>query len=172
MEGCSRTFHTVAERRQHLYDQHCYPRGFDYETMHLGRRQGQHRPEEEFRHTAPHRPQSMYAAAGSAAGTSQQELVRSAHQEPTAHDPTAKSADVVQKDRPSDGGEAVRSATEQEHKQPAGRKCPDDASMEVDELAGGMSRLSTAAGNLAFVPRSVTFGRQGKQGLARGSGIS
>ncbi|KAK9902018.1 hypothetical protein WJX75_001343 [Coccomyxa subellipsoidea] len=163
VEGCSRTFHTVAERRQHLYDQHCYPRGFDYETMHLGRRQGQHRPEEEFRHTAPHRPQSMYAAAGSAAGTSQQELVRSAHQEPTAHDPTAKSADVVQKDRPSDGGEAVRSATEQEHKQPAARadvrRMRQRRRIVVDPLA--TTEEAAESKQLGKLSRELEKGRKG-----------
>ena len=36
VEGCNKRFATAAERRQHLADFHRFPRGFYYDSIHLG----------------------------------------------------------------------------------------------------------------------------------------
>ena len=36
VEGCNKRFATPAERRQHLADFHRFPRGFYYDSIHLG----------------------------------------------------------------------------------------------------------------------------------------
>ena len=36
VEGCNKRFTTPAERRQHLADFHRFPRGFYYDSIHLG----------------------------------------------------------------------------------------------------------------------------------------
>ena len=166
VEGCNKAFHTSAERGQHLHDQHCYPRGLHYETMHLGRRQGQHRPEEEFRRTAKSRPNSMDATGDSAADNDQRGLIGRESQRcegsPAGHS-------FLQADRPSESAGDVQPPVKTDQETTTDQGCPGEDAMEVDELTSGMSRLSTASQHMAFVPRSVSFGRRGKQGLARGS---
>ncbi|CAL8466126.1 g5662 [Coccomyxa elongata] len=65
VEGCAKTFHSPADRRKHLWDQHCYPRDFNYHLMHLGKHQGQYGPRKEPQHLVPAILESMEAVTES-----------------------------------------------------------------------------------------------------------
>lgn len=145
VEGCAKTFHSPADRRKHLWDQHCYPREFNYHLMHLGKHQGQYGPRKETHHLVPGILESMEARVHDAQSKGQQHQVS-----------TTESGKATQSSMHMYVQESGQSLETLE-KRPGG-----DSAMDIDDLAHGLSRLATASRNMSHVPRSITFGRRGK----------
>lgn len=138
VEGCGRTFHTPADRRKHLYVQHCYPREFNYHLMHLGQHQGHHGSRKGSHKSFPAVPESMEAVSESQHQGSKE----------SGKAPKSTMHMCVQQDRESD---------ELVDDRPRG-----DTAMDIDDLTRGLSRLGPTSRNMSFVPRSISFGRRGK----------
>ena len=73
VEGCNKRFTTPVERRQHLAEFHRYPRGFYYDSIHLGPRptaghssRPQHAPSSGTGDTSASEAQGSEAAQGAA----------------------------------------------------------------------------------------------------------
>ncbi len=54
MEGCDKKFTTPMVRKQHLADFHRFPRGYYYETLHLGKHQAHSGPLQSQGHGTSH----------------------------------------------------------------------------------------------------------------------
>lgn len=83
LQGCSKEFTSVMDRRKHLLDLHAYPSKYAFDRLHLGKKKGQQRPSAEFQKGRRQKAVSQGTAKGTANLASDEDKVSESKHNPS-----------------------------------------------------------------------------------------